>query len=279
MVASLLAAAMLCAFLTLCGLFYQGQWQFALHPSARSTASTAALAYQDVRFDFTETGQPLLHGWWIPAPAGATRYSDVTVLYLHGGEGPFANAAPRLLQLHNLGLNVFAFDYRGFGQSAGPHPDEARMREDAEAAWTYLALTRKTPATNLVVYAEGVGIPLAAGLLQQHPRVPAVILEDPVFDLVQQVLHDPRAGLVPAHLLFRQRFDVAASLSTLSLPKLIFLSDGPHTPTAQQLAGIADPKFIMHFGTLSPAAAEEQRTRSLRRFLDEYLPAPALLPQ
>ncbi|HEY0307594.1 MAG TPA: alpha/beta hydrolase [Acidobacteriaceae bacterium] len=281
MLATLLGASMVCAYITLCLLFYQGQWQFALHPLVAATAATPTtqLPYQDVRFDYTETGAPQLHGWWIPALSTHSRYANVTVLYLHGGEGPFAAALPRLQQLHDLGLNIFAFDYRGFGLSAGPHPSEQRMREDAEAAWTYLAQANKSPATEVIVYGEGVGAALALELLAEHPRVPVALFEDPVFDLIAQVRRDPRAALVPVGLLFHQRFEIAAPLRSLTVPKLLFLNDSAHAPTAQQLASIAGPKFLVHLGSLSPQAADAARSQSLSRFLDEYLPAHTLLPQ
>src|ERR1700685_4344566 len=71
MLGLVIVTALFCGYLTLCGLFYQGQWQFVLHPdtTAKTTPATANLPFQDVNFDFTETGQPQLHGWWIPASA------------------------------------------------------------------------------------------------------------------------------------------------------------------------------------------------------------------
>jgi len=280
MIATLLGAAMVCAYITLCLLFYQGQWQFALHPAVPVPASASTqLLHQDVPFDYTEAGAPQLHGWWIPAPATHSRYANVTVLYLHGGEGPFAAALPRLQQLHDLGLNVFAFDYRGFGLSPSPHPTEQRMSEDAEAAWTYLSQTQKMPPSHLILYGEGVGVALAAQLLAEHPRVPVALFEDPIFDLLSQVKRDPRAALVPASLLFHQRFEIATPLAALPVPKLIFLNYGPGSPTAQQLATVANLKFLIHLGGLPPDAAAAARRQSLSRFLEEYLPAEALLPQ
>ena len=39
-----------------------------------------------------------------------------------------------LASLHNAGVSVLAFDYRGFGRSRFFHPSEAHMGEDAESA-------------------------------------------------------------------------------------------------------------------------------------------------
>jgi alpha/beta superfamily hydrolase len=39
-------------------------------------------------------------------------------------------------------MNIFAFDYRGFGKSVNMHPSERSTYEDADAAWRYLTETR-----------------------------------------------------------------------------------------------------------------------------------------
>ena len=64
-----LAAAALCAYLTLCLLFYQGQWQIVFHPSRTVTRTPAdyGIDFDEIRFDTTEAGIPQLDGWWIPA--------------------------------------------------------------------------------------------------------------------------------------------------------------------------------------------------------------------
>jgi len=286
MLGLLLGLALLCGYLTLCLLFYQGQWQFILHPDATNKATPAAfnLPFEDVSFDVTETGQPQLHGWWIPASeqtmlSTPAQYGSAAILYLHGGSGSLADTLPQLKALHDAGLNVFAFDYRGFGQSAGPHPNERRMQEDADAAWSYVAHTRRFPATHIIPYSEGIAGGLVIHLLQQHPRIPAVILDRPVFDIIPLVRKDPRTTLIPVRLLFRERFAIAKPFAMLETPKLLIIDDGPESPSPAALATVADPKFTLHLGGFTPEQASAARSQSLSRFLDEYLPDPALIPQ
>jgi pimeloyl-ACP methyl ester carboxylesterase len=269
MLALTIGGALFCGYLTLCGLFYQGQWQFVLHPSANGsgTPATLGLAFDDVKFDYTETGQPQLHGWWIPAEKGA-RYGQEIILYLHGGDGSLADTLPRLKELHDAGLNVFAFDYRGFGTSMGPHPDEVRMREDTAAAWLYLTQKRGVPAAQIVPCGEGVGGSLAAQLVADHTSIPAVIFDSPI-DTVAQARSDPRAELIPVRLLFHERFELTATTRT---PKLLLIyAAGSPPPSPAVLAAVADPKLTVHLSDLVP-----QRAQSLSHFLDEYLPATAL---
>ena len=103
------------------------------HPASAvsRTPASAGVAFDPVAFATTEAGVPRLKGWWIPAAPGA-RYTRYTVLYLHGQNGNMSNTVDDLAALHDLGLNILAFDYRGYGQSQFSHPTQARWREDAE---------------------------------------------------------------------------------------------------------------------------------------------------
>ncbi len=104
-----LLGALLCAWASLCLLFWQGAWQLLYHPSATvaPTPANAGLAYDAVAFAATDTGQLRLQGWWIPAQPGA-RFSRYTVLYLHGPNGNLGDAIDALAQVHAAGVNVFA---------------------------------------------------------------------------------------------------------------------------------------------------------------------------
>ena len=144
-----IVAALICAYGTLCLLFYQGSWQLIFHPSRAITAKPA-IPYQEIQFNYTETGKPQLTGWWIPAESGA-RYAGNTMLLLHDGHGSLSDIVSQLETLHALGINVFAFDYRGFGKSSELRPSETSMNQDADAALAYLTGTRQLPARSVVI--------------------------------------------------------------------------------------------------------------------------------
>ncbi len=117
-----LGLALLCVYITFCLLFWQGQWQLVFKPSRTisSTPASVGLKYDEIQFDATETGILQLNGWWIPADQPATD----TLLFLHGNSGSLSDTLPQLQMLHQLGMNIFAFDYRGFGKSRNIHPSE-----------------------------------------------------------------------------------------------------------------------------------------------------------
>jgi len=258
-----LLVAAVCVYGTLCLLFYQGQWQLVLHPS-RTVAVTPAsngLKFDEVKFDYTETGLAQLDGWWVPANAGA-RWSNAVVLYLHGGSGSLSDTVNDLAALHALGINVFAFDYRGFGRSAGPVPHEKRMDEDSEAAWAYLTDTRHIAAKEIVVYGVGTAASIAADLATRHAPV-ALVLDGPNEPTGKIIASDARARIVPGWLV-RERFDPEETLSGLVVPKLFLDRDGARSRTAELYRAAADPKVYFE---LRPGEYES----ALQRFLDEVL--------
>ncbi len=268
-IALVLLAAALCTYVALCLLFRQGQWQLVLHPVHFSSAPPNTPDV--VRFAPDDSGTPQLVGTWLLAAPGA-RYSETTILFLPGGDGSRSNFSSIIESLHDLGLNVLAFDYRGYGFSSNIHPNEQRMTEDAESAWRYLTSTRSIPPDHIVPYGAGVGASLAAGLAQNHPGIPALIIESPYTDLLDVVQSDPRTRLLPTRLLFHERFPLAEPLADLRKPKLL-LAPANKTPSAFQTA--APPKITVELDT-APGDLFEQ---AITRFLDEYLSsAPAPMP-
>jgi hypothetical protein len=252
------------AYASLCLLFYQGQWQMVLHPSRTITATPASpgIKFDDVRFDYTETGSARLDGWWIPAEKDA-RWSKSVMLYLHGGTGSLSDCVDDLATLHSLGINVFAFDYRGYGHSTGPTPREKRMTEDAQAAWTYLTDTRHFEAKSIVVYGAGIGASLAAELAARH--APAGLILDGPSDAAQKIIgSDARSRILPGWII-SERFDPAETLKNLAGPKL-FLDRSAMKSRTEELYGPA--AFPKEYFELKQDGYEP----TLRRFFDEVLP-------
>jgi pimeloyl-ACP methyl ester carboxylesterase len=264
-IAITILAALFCGYLTICLLFYQGQWQLVLHPTRTTTSpqSIAGTPYDVIHFGPDESAIPQLTGWWIPsAPNG--RYANTTLLFLPGSDGSLADDIPTLATLHNLGINVFAFDYRGYGQSAPTRPNQQNMTRDADSAWQYLNISRQIPAQQIVLYGTGVGASLATHLAATHPASPALILDAPRADLLDAALLDHRSKLVPVHLLFHERFPLVEPLSTLRTPKLLF----SHTVSPDKaFLTAANPKLTVELA----APSEPLYQQSLTRFLDEYL--------
>jgi hypothetical protein len=260
--AATLLLAVLCVYVTFCLLFWQGQWQLVFKPShaITTTPASAGLKFDEIRFDSTETGVLQLDGWWIPADNAAPA---ATLLFLHDGSGSLSDTLPQLQALHNLGLNIFAFDYRGFGKSVNIHPSQASTYEDADAAWDYLANTRHLSQSTIVLDGVGLGAAIAVEVARRHSQAAALILEDPKPPILNSL--DARTRLIPVRLLFHDRFDPTRTLAGLRMPKLMLYAND----RALYYDQAAEPK---QRATLADLYKDENYLPRLRSFLGKYLP-------
>jgi pimeloyl-ACP methyl ester carboxylesterase len=271
-------AAAVCGYLALCLLFYQGQWQLVLHPAPMQTIPSGALpTYQEVHFATTESGTPTLFGWWIPSDPGSSMEAD-TLVYFPSGTGSISERTVRMNHLHQLRINVFAFDYRGFGNSAKLHPSQVSLNEDAVSAVRYLTDTRHIPPSHLVLMGEGLGCLPALHAANETPGIAAVILDSPRLSQFSVFQADPRTGILPLKLLIRDDFSLGADLQKLTAPKLILASIRTEQNAADVRAvydAAANPKTLVdapaEFGTGKFHAA-------LSEFLGKIFGGDAAMP-
>jgi pimeloyl-ACP methyl ester carboxylesterase len=238
------------------------------HPSAAvaRTPASIGLSFDPVSFAVTDTGTPQLQGWWIAANGGEGR---CTVLFLHGQDGNLGDTLDDLDNLHNAGANVFAFDYRGFGQSLFAHPSEAHLWQDAEWALTYLTSTRHIDPRSIVVAGSGLGANLALQVAAAHPKLAGLVLESPLGSPLSAIFDDPRAHLVPAHLLVSDRFDIQPAAMALRIPSLWILPSSPAVPHQIEQAFQAVPEPKMHVSLPASPDAKQDLTNALKRWIDD----------
>ncbi len=175
------------------------------------------LPFDSVGFATNNAGEPQLRGWWIPATQ-----AHYTAIYLHGSDGNLGDTVNDLARLHAAGLNILAFDYRGYGQSRFAHPSEARWREDADSAISYLVGTRHIPVDAIILVGKGLGANLAIEAATAHSDLAGVVLEQPLVSPALTYFRDARAGLVPAHWLVSDRWQTSAAAGNILISSLWF---------------------------------------------------------
>ena len=106
-----------------------------ISPNARLCA-TWRRQVRSVRTCPLRRGRGRVDGWFIPAPK-----AWATLLFCHGNAGNISHRLESIRQFRQLGLNVFIFDYRGYGVEREV-PTEAGTYRDAEAARRYLVETQ-----------------------------------------------------------------------------------------------------------------------------------------
>ena len=109
-----------------------------------TTPSQLGLDYQDIWLN-TRDGVKI-NGWFMPS----RRPNGYTLLLLHGNAGNISHRLEKYAVLLDLGVDILAIDYRGYGKSDG-RPDEAGTYLDADAAYRYLTEQRKIAPQRIVL--------------------------------------------------------------------------------------------------------------------------------
>ncbi len=183
------------------------------------TPADAGLAYEDVRFDTTDG--LTLHGWFVPGPEG--RGGDgQTWLWFHGNGGNLAHRVDEIALLHRrIGVNLFIFDYRGFGRSAGA-PSEWGTYVDARAALQYLRGRPDVDPERLVYFGHSLGASVAVELAVGTSPL-GLVLVSPFTSIREMAeltpMFRPFSWLVSGH------YDSLTRLSSIYLPVLVLHGD------------------------------------------------------
>jgi uncharacterized protein len=133
-----------------------------------------------------------LHAWWVPARAPSLAH----VLLCHGNAGNVGDRVAHLELLSAAGLDVLAFDYRGYGRSTG-RPSERGLHLDARAARDALLGRDGVEPSRVIYLGESLGGAVALALALELP--PSGLILQSTFTSVRDMarLHYP---LIPPAL-------------------------------------------------------------------------------
>lgn len=182
------------------------------HPdrSIAATPERAGLPFQEVWF--TAADGVRLNGWWVPAKD--PRY---TLLFSHGNGGNISHRLDSIMIFHRLGLNVFIYDYRGYGLSGGS-PSEEGTYLDVEAAWNYLVKERGLHPGSMIIFGRSLG-----GAVACHAAVkysPAMAILESTFTSAADVAnhHYP---FLPGRLIMGNAYNSIGKIGGLRCPLLV----------------------------------------------------------
>jgi fermentation-respiration switch protein FrsA (DUF1100 family) len=197
--------------------------------------AAADLAVEDVFFQSEDDVR--LHAWWIER-----KRSRGTVLYCHGNNGNISTRIDALVQLGRLGLNVFAFDYRGYGRSEG-EPSEQGLYRDVRAAYDHLCGPLGQPSTRILLLGHSLGGAVAIDLALHRPIAGLVVQSS--FTQIRDMARN-LAPWGPLGWLTSNQFRSIEKVPEIEVPKL-FLHGGD------------DPTVPVEMGRRLYEAAREEK--------------------
>ncbi|MBI5366613.1 MAG: alpha/beta hydrolase [Planctomycetes bacterium] len=174
--------------------------------------NTQELALPVEEANFASRDGTRLHGWHVRAPA-----APWTLLWCHGNTGNIGYRFEHLQLLCRRGWDVFLFDYRGYGKSAGRPSDEG-LYADAEAAFDWLVAEKKIPAERILIFGQSLGGAVAVELALRRKAL-GLVLEATLTSLVDVARH-ATPGL-PTGIFLAGRFESISKIARIGHPLLV----------------------------------------------------------
>lgn len=172
------------------------------------------LKFEDVYF--TASDGTRLHGWYMSGQ------SDTTLVWFHGNAGNIGNRVNNIfLMRERLGVNVFIFDYRGYGQSDGS-PSEKGLYLDSEAALDYARSRPDVNADRIVLFGRSLGGAMAVEMATRSP-VYGLILESPFTSIagMAKIKYGAIYPFVPVSAVVSAKYDSLSKIGNVNSPLMI----------------------------------------------------------
>jgi fermentation-respiration switch protein FrsA (DUF1100 family) len=143
------------------------------------------------------------------------------ILFCHGNAGNISHRLDNVARLLERELQVFIFDYRGYGKSAG-RPSEKGIYLDGLAAYDYLVREAQIPADKIILFGRSLGAAVAVEIALQR-EICSLILESAFTstkDMAKaMVLFRPLSPFVPSN------YDNLGKIAQIRTAKLIVHGD------------------------------------------------------
>jgi pimeloyl-ACP methyl ester carboxylesterase len=156
-----------------------------------------------------------VHAIELALPANAP-----VLVYFHGNGVVMGDVLWMGREFVRRGLGVVLCEYRGYGLSSGPAPDEAGFYLDAEAVLDDLA-ARDVGRDRIALFGESLGTGVAAEMAARG-RASSLVLVTPytsIPDMGDHVIS--RMPILPVRLLMRERFATLEKAARITVPTLV----------------------------------------------------------
>lgn len=236
-------------------------------PAVPADPGQIGLSFENISFQ-TSDGLKL-SGWFIPKED-----SRGVLLFSHGNAGNMGHRLESIRIFNRLGLEVFIFDYRGYGESEGKPTEEGTYR-DVEAAWKYLVEERGIEPDKIIVFGRSLGGGVASWLASRH--TPGALILESTFTSLPDIAAS-QYWFMPIRLLMRIKYDTAERIGDVNCPVLIIHSPDddqiPYSHGRKLFELASEPKeFLEISGTHNEGfrASGELYEDGISRFIQQYI--------
>lgn len=149
--------------------------------------------YFDAFYTKTKRGNKIacLH---IKSPKKDPKY---TLLFSHGNAADLGMLTGFYCRLvHHLNVNLFSYDYSGYGRSSGS-ASEKNLYSDIEAAWHALLKRYDLKADNVILYGQSIGTACAVDLATKY-ECAGVVLHSPLMSGIRLLFPVKRTWICDA---------------------------------------------------------------------------------
>ena len=195
-----------------CVFFPQIENFFIFYPDRRLEFQPADwhLSFEDIYFEAEDKTR--LHGWFFPQKENAP-----LILFCHGNAGNICHRLENVKLLLDQGLQVFIFDYRGYGKSRG-RPSESGIYMDGLAAYDFLISQKNMSADEIILFGRSLGAAVAIEIALTR-KVRSLITESAFTSTKEMartmLLFMPFSFFLPSH------YNNLEKITRINVPKLI----------------------------------------------------------
>ena len=265
---------------------YAYQIDLVFRPPPHGALVAASIGLAPERLVITGGRGLATEAWRVRAarPVSGAASAGYWILFLHGNAASISSSANvrRYDQLRQLGLDVLAVEYPGFGDVGGT-ASEAGMHAAARAAYDRLRRIDGVPASRIVIYGWSLGTGAAVPLARDVEE--AALIAEGGFTSVLA-----RAGeqhpLMPVRWLLQHPFRSDEAIAGTHSATLFLHSPDdtiiPFPHGAAMFARAAEPKRLVRLagGHIYPNAEDADRySAAIHDFLSEVVHWPVATPR
>ncbi len=207
-----------------------------------------------------------MHGWYFhPYP------DKPVILFCHGNAGNISHRLEYINLLLDMGVNVFIFDYRGYGKSSG-RPSEKGIYTDALCAYDYLVNEERINPDDIILLGRSLGVAAALEVASKR-EAGAIIIENGFLSVRHMAKHMGIFRLVAP--LLPENYNSLEKIKHVTIPKLIMWSENdevvPPLMGKKLFEAASEPKFFYEIKNAGHNDTHVAGGRGYQNIISEFI--------